>query len=104
MTAKGLRVAGAALAAALIGCGVAVPTASTLAGATGASTFRAVSGGAFNSIACASSTHCVAVGLGLTTTRVSTNGGTNWAQSTHPINGIAQAVTCPSTTLCVAVG
>jgi hypothetical protein len=104
MTSKGLRVWRVALAALIVGCGTAVPLASGVAGATGASTFRAVSGGGFNSIACASNSHCVAVGLGLTTSRVSSDGGNNWAKATTPIPGVAKAVTCPTSTLCIAVG
>ncbi len=63
---------------------------------------------ALQGVSCASSTHCVAVGnvVGSSPVIIATiNGGSTWTAETAPAtNTVLNDVSCPSTTVCYAVG
>ena len=93
----------AVLLAAIVAFGVAPVSAGAATRAT-PSTFHPVAGGTWNGVACGSSTRCVVVGAGLVSVRVSSDGGNTWAKATQPINGVPNAIACPTASLCIAVG
>ncbi len=78
--------------------------ASVRAAASSPSTFRVVSGGSLAAVTCATTSRCIAVGTGVRTTRVSSDGGNSWTKATTPIYGIPNAVACPTSSVCIAVG
>jgi hypothetical protein len=64
----------------------------------------APSGSQLTGVSCATSNFCVAVGYDGTILAEGWNGSVWSTQSTSAIPGIVRKVSCPSTTLCVAVG
>jgi photosystem II stability/assembly factor-like uncharacterized protein len=55
-------------------------------------------------VSCASGSQCVVVSEGASPILVSADGGATWNPATVPAGAGVQAVSCPSTTECVAVG